>query len=269
MTAIFAAVALAEQGIAVFPCLATKAPATPRGFYDASSNPKIVRELWRCWPGPLIGTPTGTINGFDVLDIDPRHGGDAWHTKHMTRLPATRIHTTRSGGLHLIFRHHDGVRNSAGKIGRGVDVRGEGGFVVWWPASGCSVPVQAAVSAWPPWLLLPILPPPAVPPPPRPVGGSAVLGSVHPQIITAMTTTLTRLEMAAAGQKHDRLRAAAVTIGGLMDEAGITVVDAERTLLQAVRRAGGAEVVESNARKTIAWGLDRGRRSPLRLGNDR
>jgi hypothetical protein len=63
------------------------------------------------------------------------------------------------------------------------------------------------------------------------------------------------------------LRAAACTLGGLMDELGFSEAEAERVLFDAVRRAGGAEVVEKNARGTIAWGLDRGRRAPLRLGD--
>jgi Bifunctional DNA primase/polymerase, N-terminal len=266
MTVLSDAIGLAEKGFAVFPCLPSKAPATPRGFHDASNDQDVIRILWQRWPGPLIGTPTGRVNSFDVLDIDPRHGGDAWHATHRNRLPQTRVHQTRSGGLHILFLHHDGVRNSAGKIAPGIDVRGQGGFVIWWPTAGCSVAAPGAPAAWPDWLLPLILPPPPPPPPPRAAVRSVCYGSVHPLIVTAITTILTRLEMAAAGQKHDRLRAAAVTIGGLLDEAGITTADAEQTLLEAVRRAGGAEVIESNARKTIAWGLDRGRRSPLRLG---
>ena len=268
MTALSAAIGLAEQGFAVFPCLSSKAPATPRGFHDATNDTDAVRDLWRRWPGPLIGTPTGNVNTFDVLDVDPRHGGDVWHVANRNRLPSTRIHETRSGGLHILFRHHDGVRNSAGRIAPGIDVRGEGGFVVWWPATGGSVKAEGAPAACPGWLLALILPPPSAPAPSsrRPCS-TVVAGAVDPRIVAAMTTTLARLEMAAPGQRHDRLRAAAVTIGGLMDQVGITIAAAERTLLDAVRRAGGAEIVERNARGTIAWGLDRGRRSPLRLGD--
>jgi hypothetical protein len=51
-----------------------------------------------------------------------------------------------------------------------------------------------------------------------------------------------------------------------MDELGFSEAEAERVLFDAVHRAGGAEVVERNARGTIAWGLKRGRREPLRTG---
>jgi hypothetical protein len=80
-----------------------------------------------------------------------------------------------------------------------------------------------------------------------------------------IAATLARLETAAQGQKHDRLRAAARTLGGLMDEGGFTEAEAERALFDAVMRAGGAEVMEKNARATIAWGLEAGRRAPIQL----
>jgi hypothetical protein len=165
-------------------------PATPRGFYDATNDTDALRELWRCWPAPLISTPTGSVNTSDVLDIDPRHGAAAWHAANRHRLPPTRIHETRSGGLHILFCHHEGVRNSAGKIAPGIDVRGQGGFVIWWPAAGCSVCELHTPASWPDWLLPLILPPPAPPPPPR-RPASAMAGTLDPCIVAAMTTTLT------------------------------------------------------------------------------
>ena len=37
---------------------------------------------------------------------------------------------TPSGGYHLYFEHTDGVRNSQDAYGIGIDVRGEGGYVL-------------------------------------------------------------------------------------------------------------------------------------------
>lgn len=265
MTALPGAIDLANRGFAVFPCLPNKAPATPCGFHDATRDPAGVTELWRRWPGPLIGTPTGPINCFDVLDIDPRHGGDIWYNAHLDILPPTRVHTTRSGGFHILFRHSEGVRNSAGRIAPGIDVRGEGGFVVWWPAAGYPVEADDAPAEWPEWLLELALPPPTLPSPQPTSTASMGRGNVHPRIASVLASTLARLEMAGSGQKHERLRAAAVTLGGLMSDGGFTASEAEQKLLDAVRRAGGAEINEKNARATITWGLDRGRNAPLRL----
>jgi hypothetical protein len=65
----------------------------------------------------------------------------------------TRVHRTRSGGLHLIYGDADGVKCSAGKICRGVDVHGAGGYVIWWPAAGQPVLHEGPCGPWPEWLL--------------------------------------------------------------------------------------------------------------------
>src|SRR5689334_15492059 len=115
---------LADRGLACFPCRADKKPATPHGFKDATADAAELRRLWRRHSGPLVGVPTGQRSGADVLDIDPRHGGDVWFAAERERLPETRQHRTRSGGLHILFRHRHGMRNSESKIAPGVDVRG-------------------------------------------------------------------------------------------------------------------------------------------------
>jgi len=79
---------------------------------------------------------------------------------------------------------------------------------------------------------------------------------------------LCRLEGATEGERHRRLRAASYTIGGLLVQAGINEAEAARVLLDAVKRAGGARVVDRNAAATIAWGLDRGRQAPLTIGGN-
>ena len=141
-----------SQGLPCFPCHVDKKPATPRGYKNATSNPDAVYELWRRYPGPLIGVPTGEISGLDVLDIDPRHGGDAWFVEHKARLPITRVHQTRGGGLHLFLQHQSGLRCSTGRIAAGVDVRAEGGYVIWWPGVGLPVISEMPVAPWPRWL---------------------------------------------------------------------------------------------------------------------
>jgi hypothetical protein len=57
-----------------------------------------------------------------------------WWTDNRQRLLPTRTHRTRSGGLHLIFGHHDGLKCSTSRIARGADVRAEGGYIIWSPA---------------------------------------------------------------------------------------------------------------------------------------
>ena len=148
------ALRLAEAGVAVFPCQLSKAPACPGGFKASTAKPREVLALWKKYPGPLIGVPTGLQSGFDILDLDlPKHPeARAWWTICRAEIPPTRIQQTRSGGLHIFFSHHPTLRCSTSKIARGVDVRADGGYVIWWEAAGCPRLSPSPLSAWPSFL---------------------------------------------------------------------------------------------------------------------
>jgi len=134
MSAIAKALELAAQGYPVFPVAVSKRPTCPCGFKDAALEPREIRRLWRYHPAPLIGVPTGEASGLFVLDIDsPKHVEAAeWFERYAPYLPETRQQTTRSGGTHLFFNHHQGLRNSAGRIARGIDTRADGGYIIAW-----------------------------------------------------------------------------------------------------------------------------------------
>jgi hypothetical protein len=126
-----------------FPCSKDKVPLV-RWTEGAS------RDLdYRGWP--LVGVPTGSVSGLDCLDIDLE--GLGWLDGVWDKLPPTRAHVTRSGGRHLFFRHAEGLRNSAGRIAKAVDVRADGGYVIWWPRQGLRVLSDAEIAAWPDFLL--------------------------------------------------------------------------------------------------------------------
>jgi hypothetical protein len=151
------ALKLAAAGIPCFPCSASKTPATPHGYKDARADSTALRELWRNYPGALIGVPTG--NSFDALDLDLQHPEALqWYEQHCDALPPTRTHETPSGGRHLLFKPHPDVRNSAGKIHAHIDTRGTGGYLVWWPATGLPVLSNAPIAPWPEWLLTELRP---------------------------------------------------------------------------------------------------------------
>jgi hypothetical protein len=78
-----------------------------------------------------------------VIDIDPHHGGDRalaeLEAKH-GKLPPTWRVNTGGGGQHIFFHALAGIviKNSAGELGNGIDVRGRGGYVVAPPSNHVS-----------------------------------------------------------------------------------------------------------------------------------
>lgn len=119
----------------VFPCRPDKRPTTPNGFYNATSDPDEIHQLWRDYPGQLVGVPTGEVSGLFVVDVDNGRHEEAndWLERHSPYLPDTRHHATKSGGAHLLFEHRAGLKSTASKLAKGIDTRGEGGYIIWWP----------------------------------------------------------------------------------------------------------------------------------------
>jgi hypothetical protein len=131
-----AALSYARRGIPVFPCEPSgKRPLTYNGFWDATTDPRRIEAWWDRWPFANVGVPTGGKSGLLVLDIDSRGGGTESLTileRQDSPLPKTTRSRTGGGGVHVFFKYPVGeeVRNSAGWLGPGLDVRGEGGYVV-------------------------------------------------------------------------------------------------------------------------------------------
>jgi hypothetical protein len=126
-----------------------------------------IEDLWRRYPAVLVGVATGEPSGIAVLDIDLQKHPEAaaWWEVHRDRLLPARMHRTRSGGVHLIYRHRAGLTCSVSRINHGVDVRADGGYIIWWPAAGLEVISDPGIRPWPEWLMPLLAPPPAVPPP--------------------------------------------------------------------------------------------------------
>lgn len=147
-----AALDYASRGWAVFPthsilngqctcdktdCKAAgKHPLYDGGFKNASKNPAQIGQMF-ARPHPVnIAIATGAMSGVFVLDIDVRPGKDGWAAFQALEaangeLDKTLMVRTGSGGWH-IYQPTLGltVRNSASKIAPGIDVRGDGGYVI-------------------------------------------------------------------------------------------------------------------------------------------
>lgn len=136
LTLFKAALSYARRSIPVFPCQpGGKRPLTYNGFWEATTDPCRIKAWWRRWPSANIGITTGKKSGLLVLDVDPRGGGPeslAVLEGQSGTVPHTARSRTGGGGVHVFFRYppREEVRNSAGWLGPGLDVRGEGGYVV-------------------------------------------------------------------------------------------------------------------------------------------
>jgi hypothetical protein len=118
----------------------------------------------RDWPEAGLGIVTGAISGLVVLDVDPAHGGDAslerLEREH-GRLPATLESRTGGGGRHLYFAHPGGLVRNKVALAPGIDLRGDGGYVVAPPSLHASgrryawvddrAPAQTRAAPLPAW----------------------------------------------------------------------------------------------------------------------
>jgi hypothetical protein len=114
------------------------------GLKDASHDPAFIDQWSASWPDMNIGIRTGEESKLIVVDLDTKNNGiDSFYSICERYgngiMPDTWRVITGSGGMHLYFRHPGRViPNSAGKIGPGIDVRGDGGYVVAPPSSHIS-----------------------------------------------------------------------------------------------------------------------------------
>jgi hypothetical protein len=154
-----AALAWAAAGRPVFPVGRDKRPLTAHGLLDATTDPAVIRRWWIRWPNASIALRTGEPSGLVVLDADPRHGGDdSLHDleRRHGALPATRTVVTPSGGEHYYFRWPGvWIKSTAPMVPElpGLDMRGDGGYVVVPPSRGYEHDSVAPLAPMPPCLI--------------------------------------------------------------------------------------------------------------------
>ena len=159
------ALELVGRGWAVHPLKARdKVPLSAHGAKDATTDPARVRGWWSATPGANVGVATGRASGHFVLDIDGAEGARSLADLEVQHgvLPLTlRVSTGRDDySCHMYFELPDDriVTNSARRLGEGLDVRGEGGYVVG-PGSvhpsgrAYTIACDAPVAKAPDWLV--------------------------------------------------------------------------------------------------------------------
>ncbi len=246
-----------------------KHPRTRRGLYDATTELGAIRRWWRRWPEANVGLRTGVVSGLVVLDVDPDHGGEASLGELVDAyeaLPETLEVRTGGGGWHLYFIHPGGrVTNSAGVLGPGLDVRGDGGYILTPPSRHVTGGTYRRLTHTPPaampeWLWALVI---------RKAPERATTAIVAPADLdrsrcsawarAALAEETTRVRQAAEGSRNHTLNRAAFALGQIVAGGHLDPDDATGRLADAALAAG---LAETEIRSTIASGLSAGASSP-------
>lgn len=232
-----------------------KHPRVRGGLHAATTDPGQVDRWWHRWPDANVGIRTGVESGLVVLDVDPRHGGDASLGRLVAAhgpLPPGRTVATGGEGTHLYFRHpgHK-VSNDAGRrLGDGLDIRGDGGYVVAPPSrhpSGGRYAVVARggeIPAMPGWLIERLQAPVHAPRPPvdRFHRGDDTTAWAK----AALRGELERLEQAEPGSRNSTLNRVAFRLGQIIAGGQLDEAEVESLLI------GGAVSIGLGEREAVA-----------------
>ncbi|MBV9543376.1 MAG: bifunctional DNA primase/polymerase [Chloroflexi bacterium] len=227
----------------------------PRGVKHATTSTVVIRAWWTHAPFANPAIATGDASQLVVIDVDGDKSG--YHSlADLEHEHGPLPHTVRvltSSGEHIYFwfpgTH---LKNTAGKLGPGLDVRCCGGYVLAVGAihrSGRAYawkeghrPSQAPLARPPDWLYSA--------PFPRTTGSNpkgyaeAALASEEQQLLST-----------AEGQRNQRLDLAAFRLARFVNTGALTQSEIEYVLFEAARKLG---LSDREAGATIASGLRAG-----------
>lgn len=253
------AAAYMAAGWRVFP-VRGKQPSTRNGVHDASLDPKAIPYWWPQGSGDGVAVATGRESGFFVLDLD---GDDAVQVfcriqaEVGERLPLT-ITSKTARGWHAFFAMPTDrdVRNSASKVGAGIDVRGTGGYVVLPPSphpSGARYTWSPGLAPWevpaataPSWLV------------DRAAPGvrlgftvSRAFASIHRRhyVRAAVEAEVGAVASAPEGTRNDQLNRSAFALARFVASGDAEAFDLASELAWAATQAG---LAEEEIRRTLA-----------------
>ncbi len=247
-----------------------KHPRLRHGLHDASDDPAAVRRWWRRWPQANVAVRTGTTarGGLVVLDIDPDHGGERSLDRLVAEhgdLPVGPEVRSGSGGRHLYFAHPGRrVPNSAGiRLGPGLDVRGDGGYVVAPPSRHIAEGRYEWLRYAPPpdlpgWLLEPLVANSRPAPPSEPPRGRDPRRASS-WARAAVDDELDAVRRAPVGQRNHTLNRAAFALGQIAGGGHLEAEVVHDLLVQAGMATG---LTAGECRGTVRSGLEAGMQVP-------
>jgi hypothetical protein len=258
---------------------------TCHGFYAATVDTDRIRRWFTEHPHWMLGIRAGACSGFVALDIDIHAGGDKSIRelqRKVGKLPQTVMQNSGSGSsVHMLFAHpgHH-VPPSAGKLGDGLDVRGDGSYIVGAPTlhpkTGRPYTWQGSpfgrLAPWPAALDELVQPSAA---PARRTAASSGVGRTVSTDLGVFTPTgdparrveavLRRVLDATDGSRNSLLHWAACRLGEMVTLGEVDEASAIDALYTAGRHIGleHGELVGGGNAGTIHSGLAAGRRAVM------
>lgn len=280
-----AALDAADRGWHVFPCHGIdrrlrcgcgrancgspgKHPLLKHGLTEATTVTRVLASWWKRWPHANVAIRTGAESTLVVVDVDPPIGFESLSSLERTNGVLDRARTVRTGtgGMHCYFAHPGSgtrIANRASSVlGQGIDIRGDGGYVIAPPslhASGRSYGWTAQGD-----------------PPPMPTWLVEVLTTEHRHesvnlreirrdrgvsawASTALAGEIERVQTATKGTRNQTLNRSAFVLGQIVGGGHLDHDDVADLLGQAALAAG---LGDREVGMTIASGLRSGARHP-------
>jgi hypothetical protein len=245
-----------------------KHPATRHGVHDATTDSVLIREWWRRSPGANVGIATGSASGLIVVDVDlPKGGRESLQALVAAGRQLTPTLTSHTGGrgLHLFYdRPEVSIPNAVGRLPGvpealpGIDLRGDGGYVVAPPSTHTSGRRyrwdRRRIADLPSWIV-----PRGIAP--ERTATFALTGGASAYGAGALTAELETVRGLVVGQRNDGLNRAAFCLGRLVGGGELSEALVVQTLLCAALAVG---LSECEAAATIRSGLRAGMAVPRR-----
>jgi hypothetical protein len=257
--------------MAACPCLLC------HGCYAGTTAPEAVTAMWEALPHSLIGIATGAVSGLVVLDFDTHtanRNGLASIPTLRDRGLITRTVTAKTGGggLHMYFTHpgEPTPNDNRGKLAPGVDVKGDGGFVIAPPSAKRNGLAYSWFPDLSPWEMKPDDLAPEVlsiiskeqRQPQRPGVGVSHNNYDPETVIEKFSEALDILRLTGVGSRNENLYRAACRGGEAIASGTLKFGDVQVSLEEAAREAGMTG--RDGIRATIRSGLNRGMADFLR-----
>jgi hypothetical protein len=214
---------------------------TCHGFYAATTDPCRITAMLAAHPAGLLAIRTRTVSRLLVVDIDPRNGG------HLdpTQMTPTATVATGGGGWHLHYHHPSGPTAAKLTGHPGVDLKGDGGYVVAPPSihPGTGRPYRWVgdwpVNEMPPPLIALCRPAPesAATPPTRATPTLAGGGGISSPV-ALLAAHLDAVARAPEGRRRTTLYGAARGVARMVAAGALNPRDARDALTDAGRAAG-------------------------------